>query len=299
MPQIADWPPTRAEAQHILNQHPDAPPQHIHTCKVCGDAYWGIKHPVSHRIRSFCSKQCYHQHAEKNPCRSRWLATDKGKAVTKRKQTKYTQSEHGQLRQKQRQRWERLVLSLDPSQRPPNLDPWPTCTTPDCHNIPKSRYPGHCRSCRYNLQIAKQITNRPNTWTNAGKPCAVCSNPLTRYQHKTCSAKCEKERVQSCPKRRSSRRKTGHRRRARKRAAFVEDVDVMLHLQWQDNRCYHCNHLIRIDKAVPHPKSLTLDHLVPLALGGEHSYANTVASCFNCNCAIKGTRAIGEQLKLV
>jgi hypothetical protein len=298
MPKTAHWPATRADAQHILNQHPDAPPQHIHTCKVCGDTYWGIKHPVSHRIRSFCSKQCYHRHAEKSLYRSRWLVSDKGKAVAKRKQTKYERSELGRLRKEQRQRWERLVLSLDPSQRPkpqPNLDPWPTCTTPDCHNIPKSRNGGHCGFCRYELQVA----NRPNTWTNAGKPCVICSRPLTRYQRKTCSDDCEKERVQNCPKRRLARRNGKATRRARKRAAFVEDVDVMLHLQWQDGRCYHCNHKIKIDKPVPHPKSLTLDHLVPIALGGKHSYANTVASCFNCNCAIKGTRAIGEQLKLV
>jgi 5-methylcytosine-specific restriction endonuclease McrA len=70
-------------------------------------------------------------------------------------------------------------------------------------------------------------------------------------------------------------------------------------LKWQDGRCYHCNCKIRLDVEAPHPKSLTLDHLVPLALGGEHSYANTVASCWDCNCSIKGDRAINEQLKCV
>ena len=297
MPQIADWPPTRADAQHILNQHPDAPPQHIHTCKVCGDAYWGIKHPVSHRIRSFCSKRCYYRYRESSHSFQQYRTSPKGKAMRHNVGVKHAQKpevkEKALLRARQFGRWQQVVYTLDPSQKPQS--PWATCSTSDCHNIPTKKMAHSCSACLWQAKVA----NRPNTWTNAGKQCAICPKPLTRYQHKTCSAKCEKERVQSCPKRRASRRKTGHRRRARKRAAFVEDVDVMLHLQWQDNRCYHCNHLIRIDKAVPHPKSLTLDHLVPLALGGEHSYANTVASCFNCNCAIKGTRAIGEQLKLV
>jgi hypothetical protein len=297
MPQTAHWPATRQEAQDIRN---NTPPDllDLHPCKVCNELFHSPLNPISYRRRSFCSRQCYNRHAEKNPGRSRWLMSDKGKAVAKRKQTKYERSELGRLRKEQYLRWRNLVLLLDPSQRPqpqPNLDPWPTCTTPDCHNIPKSRNGGYCGFCRYELRVA----NRPNTWANAGKPCVVCSRPLTRYQRKTCSDDCEKQRVQGCPKRRASRRKSKQKQRARKRAAFVEDVDVMVHLQWQDGRCYHCNHLIRTDKSAPNPKSLTLDHLVPLALGGEHSYANTVASCFKCNCSIKGVKAIGEQLKLV
>jgi len=294
MPQTSHWPATKADAQDI---HNNTPPDllDLHPCKVCNDPFHSPLNPISHRRRSFCSRQCYNRHAEKNPGRSRWLISDKGKAVAKRKQTKYEQSELGRIRKEQYLRWRNLVLLLDPSQRPqpkPNLDPWPICTTHDCHNIPRLRLSTQCSGCRRETQLEA-------SWTNAGKPCVVCSRPLTRYQRKTCSDDCEKDRVRSCPKLRANRRKVHQRRRARKHAAFVENVDVMLHLQWQDGKCYHCNHLIRIDKAVPHPKSLTLDHLVPLALGGEHSYANTVASCFKCNCAIKGVKAIGEQLKLV
>lgn len=295
MPQIADWPPTRADAQHILNQHPDAPPQHIHTCKVCDDTYWGIKHPVSHRIRSFCSKRCYHKHAESSPSFQRYRTSPKGKAMRQKVSAKNAQSERGRLRHEQRQRWHKLVISLDPSQRrktPPNLDPWPICTTNDCHNIPRSRLATQCRSCHRDSRLQAG-------WRNGGKPCVICSKPLTRHRHKTCSVECQKELVRISPTHRNTRRKQRATRRARKRKAFVENVDVTVLLQWQQGRCYHCDNKIRIDKEAPHPKSLTLDHLIPLALGGPHSYANTVASCWNCNCSIKGTRAIGEQLKLV
>lgn len=294
MPQIADWPPTRDDAKHILSQHPDAPPQHLHTCKVCDDTYWG-QPATNGRVRRFCSRQCYHKHAEKSLGRSRWLSSNKGKIVSKHKRDKYAESEHGLLRHEQRQRWHKLVISLDPSQRrksPPNLKPWPICTTNDCYNIPRSRLATQCRSCHRDARLQA-------AWRNGGKPCGICSKPLTRHRHKTCSVECQKQLVRLSPTRRNTRRKQKATRRARKRKAFVEDVDVMVLLQWQQGRCYHCDNKIRIDKQAPHPKSLTLDHLIPLALGGPHSYANTVASCWNCNCSIKGVRPIGEQLKLV
>ena len=298
MPQIADWPPTRADAQHILSQHPDAPPQHIHTCKVCGDSYWGIKHPVSHRIRSFCSKRCYFKHQESNPAYQRYRTSPKGKAMRQKVSAKNAQSERGRLRYEQRQRWHKLVISLDPSQkpqRPKRQSRWATCSTSDCHNIPTKKRARLCSACLHDAQVA----NLPNTWRNFGKPCATCSKPVGRWRQKTCSVECQKELCRVSPTHRNTRRKQRASRQARKRKAFVENVDVMVLLQWQQGRCYHCDNKIRIDKQAPHPKSLTLDHLIPLALGGPHSYANTVASCWNCNCSIKGVRAIGEQLKLV
>lgn len=293
MPQIAHWPASRQDAQHIVST---TPPESLalQPCSVCASQFHS---PISGngRRRSFCSKECYNRHAEKNPSRARWLQSEKGKAVTKRKQTKYAESEHGRLRYEQYQRWKHLVYTLDPTQRPQpksNLDAWPTCATPECCNIPRFRSRQQCSSCVREFQLRE-------SWRNAGKPCAICSSPLTRYQRKICSDTCQREYERISPKHRATRRKNRAVRRARKRAAYVESVDVMKHFEWQDGRCYHCGCKIRLDVEVPHPKSLTLDHLVPLALGGEHSYVNTAASCFNCNCAIKGDRAINEQLKLV
>lgn len=302
MPQIANWPKTPAEAQAILESHPEATPDQHHTCKVCGDPYWCPPNPINGRHRSFCSKTCYYRHNEKNPGFQRYRQSDKGKAMRRQVLRKSSNRPEAKARQAQYQRWTNFVLTVDPSQRPPsqrpfNLTPWPTCTTDGCHNILPSRIAAPCRYCAWQQRIA----NRPNTWRNAGKPCkGGCGKQLTRYQQHTCLApQCIKIYQRQSPKHKTARRKNSQRRRARERASFVEDVDVMLHFQWQQGRCYHCGHKIQIDKTSPHPKSLTLDHLIPLALGGDHSYANTVASCWNCNCIIKGDRAIGEQLKLV
>lgn len=297
MPKIANWPPTPAQAQAVRNQHLDAPPHHIHTCKVCGDTYWCPPNKTNGRFRSFCSKRCYHRHRETNPSFKRYRQSDKGKAMRRQVMRKSSSRPEVKARAAQYRRWVKFVFTVDPSQRPFDTTPWPTCTTDGCHNILPSRIKATCRYCAWQQRIA----NRPNTWRNAGKPCkGGCGKPLTRYQQHTClDPECVKIYQRNNPDWIATRRIISQRRRARKRAAFVEDVDVAVHLEWQNRKCYHCGCKIDITQSVPHPKSLTLDHLVPLALGGEHSYANTVASCWKCNCSIKGVRAIGEQLKLM
>jgi hypothetical protein len=63
------------------------------------------------------------------------------------------------------------------------------------------------------------------------------------------------------------------RRRARKHDAFVEDVDRLVVL---DGACGICGHDVD-------PLDFHVDHIVPLARGGEHSYANTQAAHPLCN----------------
>lgn len=51
--------------------------------------------------------------------------------------------------------------------------------------------------------------------------------------------------------------------------------------QWWKNQlgkgvCYHCN-------ARLHPSELTMDHLLPIARGGESKKGNVVPSCKPCN----------------
>lgn len=71
-------------------------------------------------------------------------------------------------------------------------------------------------------------------------------------------------------------------RRARKHAGFVEVVDPAEVLRRGDGLCGICG------KPVD-PETFHVDHIVPLALGGEHSYANTQAAHPLCNRS-KGTK---------
>ena len=88
------------------------------------------------------------------------------------------------------------------------------------------------------------------------------------------------------------------KRRALEESAYVEDVyrrEIMERDNWT---CHLCTKKIPKDVEYPHPKYGSLDHLVPVSLGGEHSKRNIAAAHLRCNI-IKGNRVAGEQLAIV
>ncbi len=87
-------------------------------------------------------------------------------------------------------------------------------------------------------------------------------------------------------------------RRARKKAATVEAVDPFAVFSRDGWRCKLCG--CRTPKRLrgtTDDRAPELDHVVPLAHGGAHSYANTQCLCRKCNQA-KGASVAG-QLPLV
>jgi HNH endonuclease len=60
-------------------------------------------------------------------------------------------------------------------------------------------------------------------------------------------------------------------------------------------RCHICGR--KTKGKVPNPRAPTLDHLIPIACGGSHTYANLRCACFRCN-SIKGSKAVDDQLIL-
>lgn len=51
----------------------------------------------------------------------------------------------------------------------------------------------------------------------------------------------------------------------------------------QRGRCYYCGQIMDSYKNMNSPKRATLDHLIPLAKGGNNHPSNMVAACFDCN----------------
>lgn len=72
-------------------------------------------------------------------------------------------------------------------------------------------------------------------------------------------------------------------RRARKAAAFVEDVPLHALLERDGWTCGICEKPIPRDAVWPDRQSPSLDHVIPLSKGGEHSWANSQASHLSCN----------------
>ena len=74
-----------------------------------------------------------------------------------------------------------------------------------------------------------------------------------------------------------------HRRRARLLDAFVEDVDRMVVWERDNGICGICGVWVDPDLSWPDKMSKTLDHIVPLSGGGEHSYTNAQIAHAVCN----------------
>ena len=83
------------------------------------------------------------------------------------------------------------------------------------------------------------------------------------------------------------------RRRAMRLSAFIEDVSLSVVIDIHGAVCVVCATAIDVTLAHPHPMSKSLEHVIPLARGGEHSYNNCAPSHLRCNIS-KGVKPLGE-----
>ena len=117
--------------------------------------------------------------------------------------------------------------------------------------------------------------------------CRECGGPRPRF--KTFCEPCENSRDAS------SRRKARGTRRARWKGRDREPIDPRVIFERDGWRCGICGRMTRRDKAWPHPKAPTLDHIVPLARGGTHTKTNVQCAHWACNAA-KADRDEGQPL---
>lgn len=87
----------------------------------------------------------------------------------------------------------------------------------------------------------------------------------------------------------AARRNTAKRRARLVGAEVTEAVDVQVLIVRDCGICHLCDEPVRADLAWPDPRSPSIDHVTPVSLGGDHSYANTALAHLGCN-ARKGNR---------
>jgi len=123
---------------------------------------------------------------------------------------------------------------------------------------------GWCQRCDTTFVIRDQLTNR------------------------YCSVRCAKSDGRE-------------RRDAVKRNAFVENVYRARIYERDQWRCQLCCKKVNRKAVVPHPKAPTLDHILPISLGGTHEPANVQLACFMCNAIKSHGLYLGqpEQLRLL
>lgn len=95
-----------------------------------------------------------------------------------------------------------------------------------------------------------------------------------------------------------SRKIARNRRRLRVRARTwdgVSDEQILERDRW---RCGICHKVIGKSFKYPHPRSKSIDHVVPLSQGGDDTAANKRAAHLRCNQA-RMNRGGGEQLAMI
>jgi 5-methylcytosine-specific restriction endonuclease McrA len=89
----------------------------------------------------------------------------------------------------------------------------------------------------------------------------------------------------------------GHRRRAERYGIDYKWVNPLKIFERDAWRCGLCHRQIPQGVPYPHPRSPSIDHIVPLSQGGDHSPVNLQAAHLRCNVA-KGNRGAGFQARL-
>lgn len=126
--------------------------------------------------------------------------------------------------------------------------------------------------------------------------CVGCSakiNLVQRQGRQTLCISCKALR------KRDHRRTNKLRREARLRSATIVDSVSLAELIRRDNgTCQICKKKIRCNANRNSNGGPSVDHIIPLAKGGEHSYRNTQLAHRICN-SLKQATATGSQMRLL
>lgn len=155
-------------------------------------------------------------------------------------------------------------------------NPGQTCEVEGCDRVSDGR--GLCSGHRQRLRIwgelRPEVLLRVWTFTPGGK-CLSEECPLPTVTLGLCKTHLGRHRRD--------------RRRARLAGATIEAFDRIEVFDRDGWMCGICNEPVNRSARFPDPSSVSLDHIVPLSRGGDHSRANCQAAHLGCNMR-KGAR---------
>jgi phosphopantetheinyl transferase (holo-ACP synthase) len=145
---------------------------------------------------------------------------------------------------------------------------------------------GYCSS---ECEKVKQHEKLKNNYTAVFFSCKECGKAVTTSYGDTRTTYCSN----ACS-RRYYRRIVRKMERARLRKVKVETVDPIKVFDRDAWKCQICGiKTPKTKRGTIKPNAPELDHIVPLSVGGEHSYRNTQCACRSCNAA-KGSNVYGQ-----
>lgn len=162
--------------------------------------------------------------------------------------------------------------------------PTKTCNHQGCTGALRAR--GLC-STHYNQQ------HQPNRHERHDMQCSVCGAPVqrcVRRGQRVCSVVCRTALLNSQAPTNSYDWAVDAAHRARKAGAQVIEVFDRITVFERDAwTCGVCSIPVDADVDALHPDSATVDHIVPLSRGGDHSLVNVQCAHLRCN-SIKNDR---------
>jgi hypothetical protein len=183
-----------------------------------------------------------------------------------------------------------------------------TACSRECGVWVKRGYPGVTLACeRLHGQcsaIRLRVIHPAPHLTRSCKRCGSSVGVKKQYCESCRDHVARQNRRHASRERRQPGNDRARAQRARVEYAHINRRRVFERDRW---RCHICGrqtdkvaYLARAWDHYKHqPLYPTLDHLIPLAHGGAHTYGNVACACWECNVIVKGTRAVGEQLLLV
>jgi len=131
------------------------------------------------------------------------------------------------------------------------------------------------------------------------RPCLHCGARTVGYGEcrRMCDA-CKREKVKqyrkAAPSRKVHKRIYKARRRAIERGLHADQIDPIKVFERDGWRCHLCGcktprHL----RGTCEPNAPEMDHVIPLAAGGTHTWGNVKCSCRRCNGS-KGAKPLGQ-----
>lgn len=155
--------------------------------------------------------------------------------------------------------------------------------------------------CSEGCRRVKQRIGQRRRMSGGDPPCHHCGTAFTptRKHQRLCSSECLRAVLkQRRAANREQKKRREHALRALVRGRQAErfsPIDIFKRDHW---RCQRCG--IRCLPRYAHGdmRSPTLDHIIPISKGGDHTRANTQLLCNGCNCA-KSNKVGGDQLRLI